>query len=62
MELPTYEQLISLAGVCQNLSNFYRPIVLVRHDTSRNIFFILAGIEGTLELLIYPDGRVEFGE
>lgn len=60
--MPSYEQLFSVARICQTLSNFYYPINLFRYDTTKDLFFILAGSQATLEIYIYADGTVYFDD
>jgi hypothetical protein len=56
--LPTGEQGKSCIRVCQYLTNFYRPIELVRFDERTGIVYIFAGEE--LQVVIYRDGKWRF--
>jgi hypothetical protein len=56
--LPTGEQGKSCVRVCQYLTNFYRPIELVRFDERTGIVYIFAGEE--LQVVIYRDGKWRF--
>lgn len=56
--LPTGEQGQSCVRVCQYLTNFYRPIELVRFDERTGIVYIFAGED--LQVVIYRDGKWRF--
>lgn len=48
--------------VCQLLSNLLQPIWLFRYNSIHEYIFIIAGIEESLEITIYQDGRWEFNQ
>ncbi|OUL26438.1 hypothetical protein [Nostoc sp. 106C] len=56
--LPTGEQVKSCIKGCQYLTNFYRPIELVRFDERIGIVYIFAGED--LQVVIYRDGKWRF--
>ena len=53
---PTNEQGIELFKVCQDLTQMYLPIYLVRLDERTTRIYILAGQSFEIEIL--PNGRV----
>lgn len=55
--MPTVEQALSCARVCQMLSNGYQPIHVFRYNHSTKTVFILAGVTESLEILIFLDGQ-----
>jgi hypothetical protein len=55
---PTVEQAISCTQLCQDLTDLYVPIYLVRLDERTNHLIILAGDE--IEIAIKPNGSWEF--
>ncbi|MBW4622139.1 MAG: hypothetical protein KME17_22645 [Cyanosarcina radialis HA8281-LM2] len=48
--LPTVEQGMICIILCQSLTNFYRPIVLLRLDERTGNIYILAGDELEIEI------------
>ncbi|MEH2057727.1 DUF6888 family protein [Nostoc sp.] len=55
---PTNEQAIELFKVCQDLTQMYLPIYLVRLDERTTRIYILAGQNFEVEIL--PNGRVRY--
>ncbi|MEH1831955.1 MAG: hypothetical protein V7L29_07750 [Nostoc sp.] len=55
---PTNEQGIELFKVCQDLTQMYLPISLVRLDERTTRIYILAGQSFEIEIL--PNGRVRY--
>ncbi|PMB45412.1 hypothetical protein CEN39_27195 [Fischerella thermalis CCMEE 5201] len=55
---PTVEQAIELFKVCQDLTQMYLPIYLVRLDERTTRIYILAGQETEVE--IFQNGRVRY--
>ncbi|MEH2100924.1 MAG: hypothetical protein V7K76_14460 [Nostoc sp.] len=55
---PTIEQAIELFKVCQDLTQMYLPIYLVRLDERTTRIYILAG--QTFEVEILPNGKVRY--
>jgi hypothetical protein len=55
---PTNEQTIELFKVCQDLTQMYLPIYLVRLDERTTRIYILAGQSFEVEIL--PNGRVRY--
>jgi hypothetical protein len=55
---PTVEQAIELFKVCQDLTQMYLPIYLVRLDKRTTRIYILAGQSFEVEIL--PNGRVRY--
>ena len=55
---PTNEQAIELFMVCQDLTQMYLPIYLVRLDERTTRIYILAGQSFEVEIL--PNGRVRY--
>ncbi|MCC5598928.1 MULTISPECIES: DUF6888 family protein [Nostoc] len=55
---PTNEQGIELFKVCQDLTQMYLPIYLVRLDERTTRIYILAGQSFEVEIL--PNGRVRY--
>jgi hypothetical protein len=58
--MPTAEQAIKEAILCQYLSNYYQPIQLFHFDLDRQEIFILAGAEESIEFIVYHDGNWRF--
>ncbi|MFN6472585.1 MAG: DUF6888 family protein [Nostoc sp. SerVER01] len=55
---PTTEQAIELFKVCQDLTQMYLPIYLVRLDERTTRIYILAGQSFEVEIL--PNGKVRY--
>ena len=55
---PTIEQAIELFKVCQDLTQMYLPIYLVRLDERTTRIYILAG--QTFEVEILQNGKVRY--
>lgn len=55
---PTNAQAIELFKVCQDLTQMYLPIYLVRLDERTTRIYILAGQSFEVEIL--PNGRVRY--
>ncbi|MFB2896571.1 hypothetical protein ACE1CI_26965 [Aerosakkonemataceae cyanobacterium BLCC-F50] len=48
--MPTAAQTLTCFILCQRLTNFYRPIFMVRLDRRINKIYILAGDETEIEI------------
>lgn len=55
--MPTELQLLKCLVLCQILSNYYRPIQLIRYDDKTKEIFIIAGELGTIEITIFEGGK-----
>ena len=55
--MPTESQLLKCLVLCQILSNFYRPIQLIRYDEGRKEIFINAVELGNIEITIFEQGQ-----
>ena len=55
---PTVAQTMQLFRICQELTQMYLPIYLVRLDERDNYIYILAGEE--IEVRIAPTGQVRY--
>jgi hypothetical protein len=55
---PTVEQTMQLFRICQQLTNMYLPIYLVRLDERTSNIIMLAGEE--IEVYINPQGEVTY--
>jgi hypothetical protein len=59
--VPTAEQGIQCMIQCQSMTNMFQTIHIVRLDQRTNNIFILAdGVDGEIELEIFPDGNWGF--
>ncbi len=58
--MPTAEQALACARVCQMLSNGYQPIHVFRYNPNTRTVFILAGVTESLEILVFPNGQWSF--
>ncbi len=58
--MPTAEQAIKSAILCQYLSNYYQPIQLFRFDLQRQELFIIAGVNEEIEFIVYSNGSWRF--
>lgn len=58
--LPTQQQLVTSAFLCQLLSNLYRPIQVFRYDQRFKTIYIQAGVNDDIALVIDEDGSWEF--
>jgi len=58
--LPTQQQLVTAAFLCQLLSNLYQPIQVFRYDRRFKTIYMQAGINDGIALVIDEDGSWEF--
>jgi hypothetical protein len=58
--MPTEKQAIASVYVCQSLSDMLQPIHLFRYDTINKQIYILAGIDESIEIIIFETGNWEF--
>jgi hypothetical protein len=58
--LPTQQQLVSAAFLCQLLSNLYQPIQVFRYDQKLKTIYVQAGVYDDISLVIDEDGSWEF--
>jgi hypothetical protein len=58
--LPTAIQAQKAAILAQYISNGYQPIQLFRYNPQAKYIYIIAGIEATIEAIIYENGNWEF--
>jgi hypothetical protein len=58
--LPTQQQLVTAAFLCQLLSNLYQPVQVFRYDQRFKTIYIQAGINDDIALVIDEDGSWEF--
>jgi len=58
--LPTQQQLLTAAFLCQLLSNLYQPIQVFRYDRRFKTIYMQAGINDDIALVIDEDGSWEF--
>ena len=58
--LPTQQQLVTAAFLCQLLSNLYQPIQVFRYDRRFKTIYMQAGINDDIALVIDEDGSWEF--
>ena len=56
--MPTYQQLLRCFQICQNITNMYLSIDLVRFDERTGNIIIFAGEETLIE--IYSNGNWRF--
>jgi hypothetical protein len=58
--LPTAEQAIKAAVLCQWLSNGYQPINVFRFDAQLQTLYIQAGVTDDIAVVIANDGNWRF--
>jgi hypothetical protein len=58
--LPTAEQAIKAAVLCQWLSNGYQPISIFRFDDRLQTLYIQAGVTDEIAVVITNDGKWRF--
>jgi hypothetical protein len=58
--LPTQQQLVTAAFLCQLLSNLYQPIQVFRYDQRFRTIYVQAGVSDEIALVIDEDGSWEF--
>ncbi|MDF0556316.1 hypothetical protein [Kamptonema sp. UHCC 0994] len=58
--MPTQQQLVTAAFLCQLLSNLYHPIQVFRYDRRFKTIYMQAGINDDIALVIDEDGSWEF--
>jgi hypothetical protein len=58
--MPTSDQALGCARVCQMLSSGYQPINLFRYNPDNEVVYILAGVNDGIEVLVFPDGLWRF--
>jgi hypothetical protein len=59
--VPTSEQGIQCVIQCQSMTNMFQMIHIVRLDErTGNIFILADGVDGEIELEIFPDGNWGF--
>ncbi|MBD2448872.1 hypothetical protein H6G76_17260 [Nostoc sp. FACHB-152] len=58
--MPTQQQLVTVAFLCQLLSNLYQPIQVFRYDQRFKTIYIQAGVSDEIALVIDEDGSWEF--
>ncbi len=56
----TNKQAIASVCVCQSLSDMLQPIHLFRYDKIHRQIYILAGINESIEIIIFETGNWEF--
>ncbi len=61
--MPTYKQLFTVAQVCQSFSAMLLPIQLFFYDEQLEMFYVIAGFDGTITVTIdsYSRMRLENG-
>ncbi|NEQ11056.1 MULTISPECIES: hypothetical protein [unclassified Moorena] len=58
--MPTQQQLVTVAFLCQLLSNLYQPIQVFRYDQGFKTIYVQAGVNDEIALVIDEDGSWEF--
>lgn len=58
--MPTAVQAIKAVILCQALSTGFQQIDLFRYDPITKQIYIIAGVSGAIEVIIYEDGNWEF--
>jgi hypothetical protein len=58
--LPTQQQLVSAAFLCQLFSNLYQPIQVFCYDPKFMTIYMQAGVNDDIALVIDEDGSWEF--